>query len=73
MTIFDPFNWECAKASSDGGFCFYRSHLALAAFCAIRFFSSGDNFAALAFPPLDPPSFPRATAAGFFILTGSGN
>jgi hypothetical protein len=35
--------------------------------------SSGVSFCALIFPPLDPPSFPSATAAGFFTFTGFGN
>lgn len=33
----------------------------------------GSSLAALAFPPLDPPNFPRATAAGIFTLTTVGN
>jgi len=39
----------------------------LAARWAIAFLRSGDNFSARAFPPFTPPSFPRATAAGFFF------
>jgi hypothetical protein len=31
------------------------------------------EFLALAFPPLTPPSFPNATAAGFLPAFGSGN
>lgn len=31
---------------------------------------SGESFAALAFPPLAPPSLPNATAAGFFPALG---
>ena len=34
--------------------------------------SSGLILAARAFPPFAPPSFPSATAAGFFIASGSG-
>lgn len=45
---------------------------ALAACWAIAFRASGDSRAALALPPLEPPSFPNATAAGFFTLTGVG-
>ena len=40
----------------------------MAAFFAISFRRSGLSFAALAFPPFNPPSLPRATAAGFFSL-----
>lgn len=29
--------------------------------------STGDNLAALALPPFNPPSRPSATAAGFFL------
>jgi hypothetical protein len=28
----------------------------------------GESFSALAFPPFNPPSRPKATAAGFFIF-----
>ena len=57
---------------------FYETSLALAqrAFAArwaIAFLSSADNFAALARPPLTPPNFPRATAAGFFFFGREGN
>jgi hypothetical protein len=41
-------------------------HRFAAAFLAISFRRFGDSAAALAFPPLGPPSFPIATAAGFF-------
>ena len=44
----------------------YLDHLALAAIFAIRDRSSAVSFKALAGPPFLPPSFPRATAAGFF-------
>ncbi len=37
-----------------------------AAFCAICFRFLGERAAALALPPFRPPSFPSATAAGFF-------
>ena len=30
--------------------------------------AAGDSFAIRAFPPLRPPSLPKATAAGFFSL-----
>ena len=48
----------------------YHPHLVLAALRAIslRFFE--DSFLALAGPPFNPPSLPRATAAGFFSLVG---
>jgi len=32
------------------------------------FFLAGDSFSALAFPLFNPPSLPRATAAGFFLV-----
>jgi hypothetical protein len=51
---------------------FLLAHRVLAAFRAIAFRRFGDRFAALAFPPLLPPSFPRATAAGFFPLIFAG-
>lgn len=41
-------------------------HLARAAFRAIAVRRLALSFAALILPPLDPPSFPSATAAGFF-------
>jgi len=41
-------------------------HRAAAPRFAIADRSSGVSFAARAFPPLAPPSFPKATAAGFF-------
>jgi hypothetical protein len=41
---------------------------AFAAFLAIIFLLLGESFAARALPPLNPPSFPSATAAGFFSL-----
>jgi hypothetical protein len=42
------------------------AHLDLAAFRAIALRLFGDSFSARAFPPFNPPSFPSATAAGFF-------
>lgn len=36
-------------------------------------FSSDVRFFARAVPPLELPSFPRATAIGFFVRTGTGN
>jgi hypothetical protein len=39
----------------------------------MAFLCSGVNFAALIFPPFDPPNFPSATAAGFLVFTGTGN
>ena len=47
-------------------------HRFSAAFFAIAFRFAGDNAAALAGPPLAPPNFPSATAAGFFTASGSG-
>jgi dolichol kinase len=38
----------------------------VAAFLAISCLFCGESFAALAGPPFAPPSFPKATAAGFF-------
>lgn len=53
-----------------------RCHRYNAAFEAISFRFSADKLLALALPPLRPPSFPKATAAGFFFgfgrTTGSG-
>ena len=44
-------------------FClFQRALTALRAISDLRF---GDSFAARAFPPLEAPSLPKATAAGF--------
>jgi len=51
--------------------CFFFQRAA-AAFRALSARSSGVIFAALAAPPFAPPSFPRATAAGFFSRSGSG-
>jgi hypothetical protein len=45
----------------------HRFSAALRAISLRRF---GESAAALAFPPFDPPSFPRATAAGFFFRAG---
>jgi len=39
----------------------------------MAFFSSVLNLSARILPPFDPPSFPSATAAGFFTFTGAGN
>src|SRR5687768_418158 len=38
----------------------------------MAFRRAGLNFAARAFPPFAPPSFPNATAAGFRVSGGSG-
>lgn len=46
-------------------------HLFAAAFFAIALRLAGDSAAARAFPPLAPPSLPSATAAGFFVDSGS--
>jgi len=51
--------------------CLARFHLALAAVCAIALRRFEPSFLARAFPPFNPPSRPRATAAGFFSLVGS--
>src|SRR5579862_407478 len=49
-------------------------HRSAAAFLAMALRSFGDRAAARAFPPFDAPSFPNATAAGFFLrgLAGLG-
>jgi hypothetical protein len=44
---------------------------AFAARWAISVRSCGVSFAALAMPPFMPPSFPSATAAGFFLRGGN--
>ncbi len=36
---------------------------------AISLRRSGESFDALIFPPLEPPSLPKATAAGFFFFS----
>jgi len=46
-------------------------HRAAAAFFAISERRAGDKAAALAGPPLGPPSLPKATAAGFFPVSAS--
>jgi hypothetical protein len=43
---------------------------ALAAILAIADRRLALSFAALAFPPLEPPNFPSATAAGFLLRGG---
>ena len=57
----------CSVAHHNNSLC----HLALAAFFAASVLCFFVMLAALALPPLAPPSFPRATAAGFFVLIGS--
>lgn len=52
-------------------FSFLLAHRACAAFFAISFRLFGESFSALALPPCKPPKRPRATAAGFFSLSGS--
>jgi hypothetical protein len=44
----------------------FLAHRAFAAFAAIRFLAAAESFSARALPPFNPPSRPRATAAGFF-------
>jgi hypothetical protein len=44
------------------------AHLTSTALRAISLLSSGVNLAARILPPFDPPSFPKATAFGFFFL-----
>ena len=51
----------------------YRCQRAAAAFLAIIFRLRGDSAAARALPPFAPPSFPRATAAGFLPAFGSSS
>jgi hypothetical protein len=46
---------------------------AAAAFFAIIFRFRGESAAARAAPPFAPPSFPSATAAGFFVGFSSGD
>ena len=45
---------------------FTRFQRANTAFRAISLLRLAESFAARALPPLSPPSFPNATAAGFF-------
>lgn len=52
---------------------FRLAQRACAARWAMALRVSEDNLAALARPPFWPPSFPRATAAGFFFLGRDGN
>jgi|SRR5665213_1528937 len=52
------------------GFYATLSHLFLAAFLAILLRCFAVKLAALAIPPLDAPSFDRATAAGFLTRSG---
>lgn len=54
-----------------GAFPLFFQRLA-AAFLAIAFRFAGDSAAARALPPLLPPSFPNATAAGFLVSGGGG-
>jgi hypothetical protein len=44
------------------------AHLVCTALRAIALRSSGVSFAALDFPPFEPPILPKATACGFFFL-----
>ena len=44
------------------------AHRASTAFRAISLLSSAVSLAARILPPFDPPSFPKATAFGFFFL-----
>src|SRR5690242_7068380 len=46
--------------------CFRLAHRARTAWRAISRLRSGLRFAARIIPPFTPPSFPRATALGFF-------
>lgn len=50
----------------------FDSHRFAAAFRAISARLVGDSAAARALPPFAPPSVPNATAAGFFVDSGSG-
>src|SRR5271170_6204333 len=52
------------------GCCANFPQRALAAFLAILLRCFAVRLSALAFPPLDAPSFDRATAAGFFMCSG---
>jgi hypothetical protein len=63
---------EYNDASADAGY-YLVPQRALAAFLAIADRFRGDSAAARAAPPLAPPSFPSATAAGFFPAFLSGN
>ena len=51
-----------------GDFSLALAHLASTALRAISLLSSGFSLAAGILPPFDPPSFPSATAFGFFFL-----
>lgn len=64
-----PANWGDADPSAESdrfsdihSFFFSFAHLARAAFRALALLSSGVSFAALIFPPFDPPILPNATA-----------
>ncbi len=69
----------CQMAKAQSGRCFFffsvvffsLAHLARAALRALALRSSGLSLAALVFPPLEPPSFPSATALGFFSRIAS--
>jgi hypothetical protein len=50
---------------------FSLAHLARAALRALALRSSGLSLEALILPPLEPPSFPSATALGFFSRIAS--
>ncbi len=62
----DPLGRISTKHFYEDSCCRLLAHLAWAAFFAMADLSSGESFAARAFPPLLAPSFPSATAAGFF-------
>lgn len=53
---------ESDRFSDIHSFFFSFAHLARAAFRALALLSSGVSFAALIFPPFDPPILPNATA-----------
>src|SRR5437870_4477269 len=63
--------WEHQLAGSASSRWSYLDQRAFAAFLADIFLCLSESLAALALPPLRPPSLPKATAAGFFPSSGS--
>lgn len=59
---------DCSRIGKNFFYFFLRAHRATAALRALALRSAADSLAARAFPPLSPPSRPKATAAAFFFL-----